>query len=144
MGRQSTQWLDRPRLRPGAARLEDVITGTHLVIYSCDAAADRAFLRDVLNWPHVAAGGPGDDWLIFELPPAEAGIHPAEEPGVQLFLTCDDLEATMGELAGRGVVFTGEPVSRSWGHVTSIRLPSGAEVGLYQPLHMTIRELQGR
>ncbi len=81
------------------------ITGVHALIYTSEPEALRAVLKDILGWPHVDAG---DGWLIFRLPPAELGIHPAEGPtydsGVrhQLTLMCDDLRTTVKELQGRG------------------------------------------
>jgi predicted enzyme related to lactoylglutathione lyase len=119
-----------------------VISAAHLLLFSQDADADRAFLRDVLGWPFVAAGGAGDPWLIFRLPPAEVAVHPTDgPPTTQLYLMCDDLTATLGELADKGVVPTGEPQDRGWGIVTGIRLPSGSELGLYEPRHATAFQL---
>jgi catechol 2,3-dioxygenase-like lactoylglutathione lyase family enzyme len=110
-----------------------VINGAHVIIYSRDAEADRAFFRDVLGYPHVDAGG---GWLIFALPPAELAVHPAEGPPAQEFyLMCDDLAATMAELTERGAEFTGPPSDRGWGLLTSIRLPGGGHLGLYEPRH---------
>lgn len=115
-----------------------MITAAHLILYSRDAHADRAFLRDVLGWSSVHAAGPDDPWLIFRLPPAELGVHPAHaDPMTQLYLMCDDIAATVADLRARGVEITGEPEDQGWGVVTAIRLPSGAEVGLYQPRHAT-------
>ncbi len=108
-----------------------MIFGAHLVIYSVDAEADRAFLADVLGFDSVDAGG---GWLIFGLPPAEAAVHPAEAPAAELYLMCDDLEAEIRSLADRGAVCA--PVEEArWGSITKITLPSGAQVGLYQPTH---------
>ena len=121
-----------------------MITGTHLVLASADADADRAFLRDVLGWPFVPAAGPDDPWLIFRLPPAEAGIHPTDgEASTQLYLVCDDLDTTMAELRAKGVELDGEPQDQGWGIVTAIRLPSGASIGLYQPRHATAYDVEG-
>lgn len=115
-----------------------MITAAHLMFYSRDPDADRAFLRDVLGWPFVQAAGPDDPWLIFRLPPAELGVHPTDgEPSTALYLMCDDIAATVAELTERGVELTGEPRNQGWGTVTAIRLPSGAELGLYQPRHAT-------
>lgn len=115
-----------------------MIRAAHLMLYSRDAAADRAFLRDVLGWPSVEGGPRGEDWPIFRLPPAEAGVHPTDDaPSTQLYLLCDDLAATVADLAARGVSTTGEPHDERWGRVTAIVLPSGAEVGLYEPRHPT-------
>jgi len=121
-----------------------MIDGAHILLYSKDADADRAFFRDKLGLASVDAGG---GWLIFALPPAEAGIHPAEgRSGIDhgghrlldavLYLMCEDLPAAIQELEARGVA-CGEVQEEPWGVQTSIRLPSGGEVGLYQPRHAT-------
>ncbi len=109
-----------------------MINGAHVILYSRDAEADRAFLRDVLGYPHVDAGG---GWLIFRMPPTEVAVHPAEDQTTELYLMCDDLAATMAELTGKGVAFVGAPSEQRWGIVTSIRLPGGGTVGLYEPRH---------
>ena len=116
-----------------------MIFGAHLVVFSTDAEADRALLSDVVGFDSVDAGG---GWLIFALPPAEAALHPAEAPGAELYLMCDDLAAEMRSLAERGVVFSDVEEAR-WGTITKIRLPSGGEVGLYQPRHPTAIERAG-
>jgi catechol 2,3-dioxygenase-like lactoylglutathione lyase family enzyme len=108
-----------------------MIVGSHVIIYSSDADADRVFFREVLGFPAVDAG---HGWLIFALPPAEVAVHPAERPSHELFLMCDDLDAERRELAAKGVSCSGVEEAR-WGSVTKIRLPSGGEVGLYQPNH---------
>jgi catechol 2,3-dioxygenase-like lactoylglutathione lyase family enzyme len=110
-----------------------VIVGSHVIVFSTDAEADRAFFADVLGQPHVDAGG---GWLIFKLPPAELAVHPSEGPtGHELYLMCDDLEATVRDLQQQGVEFT-QPVSEErWGRLTRFRLPGGGEVGMYQPSH---------
>jgi len=113
-----------------------MIYGSHVVLYSADADADRAFLADVLGFEHVDAGG---GWLIFGLPPAEAAIHPAEAPGAELFFMCTDLAAEMRTLAEKGVQCA-EVEEARWGSVTKIRLPGGGEVGLYQPRHPAMVE----
>ncbi len=113
-----------------------MIFGAHLVLFSTDAEADRAFLADVLGFDSVDAGG---GWLIFALPPAEAAVHPAEAPAAELYLMCDDLAAEMRSLAERGVELSDVEEAR-WGSVTKIRLPSGGEIGLYQPKHPTAIE----
>jgi catechol 2,3-dioxygenase-like lactoylglutathione lyase family enzyme len=113
-----------------------MIYGSHVILYSSDADADRAFLADVLGFENVDAGG---GWLIFGLPPAEAAIHPAGAPAVELFLMCADLSAEMGALAEKGVHFS-EVEEARWGSVTKIRLPGGGEVGLYQPRHPAMVE----
>jgi catechol 2,3-dioxygenase-like lactoylglutathione lyase family enzyme len=110
-----------------------MITGAHAIIYSEDADAVRAFMRDVLEFPAVDAGG---GWLIFALPPAELAAHPADASGRhQLYLMCDDVHATVDELKTKGVEFT-EPVSdQGFGLMTALRLPGGGELGLYEPRH---------
>jgi len=113
-----------------------MIFGAHVVLYSMDAEADRAFLADVLGFDSVDAGG---GWLIFGLPPAEAAVHPAEAPAAELYLMCDNLDAEMRALAARGAVCSAVEEAR-WGSITKIALPSGAEVGLYQPKHPTAIE----
>jgi hypothetical protein len=110
-----------------------MILGAHAIVYSADADADRAFFRDTLRYPSVDAGG---GWLIFALPPAELAVHPASPGGsTELYLMCDDIEATVRELEGQGVEFT-KPVSdERFGLLTAIRLPGGGELGLYEPRH---------
>jgi hypothetical protein len=116
-----------------------MITGLHLIIYSRDAEADRAFIRDVLGYPHVDTGG---GWLIFKAPPAEVAAHPIDGPEKhEIYLMCDDLQATMDELTAKKVQFS-QPVSdQGWGLLTVIRLPGGGELGLYQPRHPTAYNL---
>jgi hypothetical protein len=116
----------------GAKASTSTIFGAHVVVHSQDAAADRAFLRDVLGLSWVDAG---HDWLIFALPPAEVAVHPAEtDRGQELYLMCEDLAAAMAALAEKGVRCSEVEAAR-WGSVTRIRLPSGGEIGLYQPKH---------
>jgi catechol 2,3-dioxygenase-like lactoylglutathione lyase family enzyme len=111
-----------------------VITGAHVILYSKDAEADRAFLRDVLAFQFVDAG---HGWLIFALPPTEAAVHPSEEgDACELYLMCSDLKAEMALLAKKGVGCSA-PQEARWGSVTSVRLPGGGRVGLYQPRHLT-------
>jgi catechol 2,3-dioxygenase-like lactoylglutathione lyase family enzyme len=109
-----------------------MIFGSHVIVYSQDAPADRDFFRDVLGLPSVDAGG---GWLIFALPPAEVAVHPTEGAvSADLYFMCDDLQAEMRALAAKGV--TCSPVDEArWGSVTKISLPGGGEVGLYQPKH---------
>jgi catechol 2,3-dioxygenase-like lactoylglutathione lyase family enzyme len=115
-----------------------MITGSHVIVYSRDADADRAFFRDVLDLPHVDAGG---GWLIFKLPPAEVAVHPVDEqPSHELYLMCDDINATTEQLAAKGVT-CGEVTDQGWGLLTSIRLPGGGDVGLYEPRHPRATEL---
>jgi catechol 2,3-dioxygenase-like lactoylglutathione lyase family enzyme len=111
-----------------------MISGAHVIIYSKNAEADRAFLRDVLGFKSVDAG---HGWLIFALPPAEAAFHPSDEHGAhELYFMCDDLKAEMASLAKKSVKCSTVQEAR-WGSITKIRLPGGGEVGLYQPKHPT-------
>lgn len=119
-----------------------MITSVHLLLYSRDSAADRAFLRDVLRWPSVEDAGSEPGWLIFALPPAELGVHPTDgEPLAELHLMCDDIDATLAELQADGVEVSGPVEDRGYGLVTGIRLPSGATIGLYEPRHLSPLDL---
>jgi catechol 2,3-dioxygenase-like lactoylglutathione lyase family enzyme len=111
-----------------------MISSAHIVLYSKDAEADRAFFRDLLRFPFVDAG---HGWLIFALPPAEAAFHPSDRNGPhELYLMCGDLKAEMESLSQKGVVCS--PVeSERWGTITRIVMPGGGKVGLYQPKHPT-------
>jgi predicted enzyme related to lactoylglutathione lyase len=109
-----------------------VINGIHALIYAQQAEEVRAFFRDTLGLPSVDAG---KGWLIFALPPAELAVHPADEGAYELYLMCDDLHATMADLERRGVTFSQPVTEQSWGLVTSIRLPGGTEMRLYEPRH---------
>jgi len=108
-----------------------MISGAHVVLYSTDAEADRAFCRDVLEYPSVDAG---HGWLIFALPPAELAVHPATEGGQELYLMCDDLAAFVAAMTERGVACS-EPTVERWGTITRMALPSGLTLGVYQPSH---------
>ena len=112
-----------------------MILGAHVILHSTDAEADRAFLRDLLDLPAVDAGG---GWLITQLPPAEVAVHPAGSSGaVELHLVCDDVERTVAELTARGVPAEGGISEQSWGRITTIPLPGGGRVGLYEARHPT-------
>jgi hypothetical protein len=109
-----------------------MLDGAHIIIYSTDAEADRAFLRDVLALPGVDVG---DGWLIFALPPAEVAVHPASVGGShELYLMCPDVEKLVAGLGGRGVAC--DPVTdQGWGLVTGFTLPGGGKLGVYEPRH---------
>jgi catechol 2,3-dioxygenase-like lactoylglutathione lyase family enzyme len=109
-----------------------MIRGAHVIIYSRDAEADRAFFRDVLRYPFADAG---HGWLIFALPPAEVAVHPSEENDVhELYLMCDDVQATILELAAKQVACS--PIEEQrWGSITRVTLPGGGKIGIYQPKH---------
>jgi catechol 2,3-dioxygenase-like lactoylglutathione lyase family enzyme len=109
-----------------------MIRGAHVVLYSTNAEADRAFFRDVLGYPFVDAG---HGWLIFALPPAELAIHPAGADGAhELFLMCDDVHAFLAQMSERGVVCS-DLRSERWGLITHLTLPGGGALGVYQPTH---------
>ena len=110
-----------------------MITGIHAIIFTRDAEAVRAFLRDVLELPSVDAGG---GWLIFALPPAELAAHPTEEDGRhELYLMCDDIQATVAELRAKGVDVSDEISDEGFGLMTSLALPGGGDLALYEPRH---------
>jgi hypothetical protein len=116
-----------------------MIFGAHLILYSKNAEADRAFFRDVLGFKSIDAG---HGWLIFALPPAEAAVHPSDETGAvhELYLMCDDLKAEIASLGSKAVKCSAVEEAR-WGSITKMRLPGGGEVGLYQPKHPTALDL---
>jgi catechol 2,3-dioxygenase-like lactoylglutathione lyase family enzyme len=122
-----------------------MISAVHTIIYSDDSAATRAFFRDVLGFDSVDAD---DGWLIFRLPPAELGVHPAAGPNApagrhELYLMCDDLAAAMAELRRKGAEFTSEPADRGFGIMASLKIPGAGELGVYQPKHRTAYQRQG-
>jgi hypothetical protein len=110
-----------------------VITGVHAVYFSSAVEELRSFFGTALDMPSVDAG---DGWPIFALPPAELAVHPSGgEDRVELYLMCDDVRATLAELVARGAGAAGDVVERSWGWVSSITLPGGSSLGIYQPKH---------
>ena len=114
------------------------VIGAHALLYSSEPEALRAVLRDVFGWKHVDAGG---GWLIFKLPPAEIGVHPADGPtyasGARHLLSfmCDDIGKTIAELKAKGVNVLGEPVEERFGITVDLALPGGVTVMLYEPRH---------
>jgi hypothetical protein len=122
-----------------------MIAGAHFLLYSKDPEADRAFFKTVLEFPSIDIG---EGWLLFALPPAELAVHPGDGEfvqmhaehsmlGVVLYLMCDDLRSLVGSLESKGVACA-TPVEAEWGITTSLRLPSGGEIGLYRPTHPTM------
>jgi len=108
------------------------VIGAHSILYSKDAEADRAFLRDVLKFPNVDVGG---GWLIFGLPPSEVAIHPGDEGETQEFyLMVDDVQGFIAEMKRHSRACSA-PEDLRWGIRTTLTLPSGAELGVYQPKH---------
>jgi len=108
-----------------------MISGVHGMIFSKDEAADRAFLRDVLEIPCIDSGG---GWLIFKLPPAELGVHGGDNGFHQIYFICDDLDATIAALAAKGVT-CGAVETQPWGRITSVPLPGGGAIGVYEARH---------
>ena len=118
-----------------------MINGTHVIMYSQDAEADRVFIRDVLGFAGVDAG---DGWMIFKLPPAEIAVHPTEGPAKhEVYLMCDNLESVLAGLTARGVEIAHPVSDEGWGLLASIRLPSGADLSLYEPRHPVAYNLDG-
>jgi predicted enzyme related to lactoylglutathione lyase len=128
-----------------------MITALHNLVYSDDAPATRAFFRDVLQWPHVTDGssddaGGADAWLIFATGPSEVGVHPTRGPEGSswssarhhaISLMCDDLTATMDDLASRGARFTSEPTDFGYGVAVMMAVPGADDIQLYEPRHTT-------
>ncbi|HVN52264.1 MAG TPA: VOC family protein [Acidimicrobiales bacterium] len=110
------------------------IIGTHMLLYTSQPDELRAVLRDVFGFDHVVAH---DSWLIFALPPAELGVHPADAPSHQITFMCDDLDQTIAELSTKGIEFDGDPVDEGYGIVTTMVLPGDCRVLLYEPRHPT-------
>ncbi len=111
------------------------IIGAHMLLYTPEAEALRATLRDVLGLPHVDAG---EGWLIFGLPPSELGVHPSDgATSHQITFMCDDIEATVAELVERGIEFADQPKDVGFGIETTMILPGGVQVMLYEPRHPT-------
>ena len=114
-----------------------MINGAHAIVFSTDADADRAFLRDVLALPHVDVG---EGWLIFGLPPAEVAVHPAEEADAkggrthELYLMCEDVEQLRERLSESNIE-SSDVSDQGWGLVTQVTLPGGSKLGIYQPRH---------
>lgn len=109
-----------------------MIHGSHVILYSKDADADRDFFRNVLRYPYADAG---HGWLIFALPPAEVAIHPTDGAGShELYLMCDDMDGFLAEMRARGVP-AAAPTEQRWGILTQITLPSGGKLGVYEPRH---------
>jgi hypothetical protein len=123
------------------------IIGSHMLLYSSEPEALRAMLRDVFGFTHVDAG---HGWLIFALPPAELGVHPADSatlaagPRHLVALMCDDIHSTVRELRDKGVDVRGEPVDQGFGVTVMLALPGGADVMLYEPRHPLAIEVAKR
>jgi hypothetical protein len=117
-----------------------MITGAHAIIYSRDPEADRTFLRDLLGLPHVDVGG---GWLIFGLPPAEVAVHPTDDGGRhELYLICEDVQSFVAMMRARNVACA--PITdQRWGLLTSVELPGGGKLGVYEARHARPPEAGG-
>ena len=136
-----------------AGRVYDrpVLTAVHGLVYSDDADATRAFMRDVLGWPHVGDDASGAGWLIFKTGPSELGVHPTSgtwEGGEyshprhhSISLVCDDVAATRAELQGKGATFADEIQDLGFGLGTMLELPGADPILLYEPTHPTAHDL---
>lgn len=112
-----------------------MISGAHAIVYSTDPDGVRAFLRDVLELPGIDAG---DGWPVFALPPAEIAVHPVERGSShELYLMCDDIEATVADLRRKDVQIDGDIVDAGWGRRITVRLPDGSPLSIYEPRHAT-------
>lgn len=113
-----------------------MIRGLHAMFYSSAAPETRAFFRDKLGFPTADVG---DGWLISDIPEADLGCHPLDFPNppesgtADISFYCDDLEATVQELRGRGVEFADEIKDCGFGFVTHMKVPGEFQVMLYQP-----------
>lgn len=134
-----------------------MIVAAHTLVHSSDPPATRAFFRDVLQWPFVSdaasseAGTAPDDarnWLIFGTGPSELGVHPLmpaegrEQPRQELSLVCDDIAATVQELAARGATFRGEPEDRGYGIAVDVEVPGTEDLQVYEPRHAVAYRLE--
>ena len=116
-----------------------MLIGSHSIIYSKNAEADRAFLRDVLKLTHVDVG---QGWLIFGLPPSEVAVHPGEKNNVhEFYLMCDDVEAFIAEMK-KNKIACGPVHNQGWGMLTQVTLPGGGKLGVYQPRHGRPEEMK--
>ena len=114
-----------------------MMTGAHVILFSADAEADRAFVRDHLGFDHVDAGG---GWLIFKLPPSELAFHPASGGATtEFYLMCDDVEDEIARLTGLGRKC--DPIREErWGRLTQVTLPGGGKLSIYEPRHATAHD----
>jgi catechol 2,3-dioxygenase-like lactoylglutathione lyase family enzyme len=126
-----------------------MINGAHVIIYTNDPEADRAFFRDVLQFPFVDAGR---GWLIFAMPRTEAAFHEAGVGAIEshtsenppsknqdrheLSLMCDDIAATLKDLEAKNVKVS-EVSEQRWGKLASFALPGGGRIGIYEPKHLS-------
>lgn len=122
-----------------------MIKAVHLLIYSDDAPATRAFLRDVLGWSYVQDPTATPPWLIFKSGPSEIGVHPTTDSYEgkvyssprhhSISLMCDDVAATKAELESKGATFSGEIEDMGFGLAVNLNVPGADDILLYQPKH---------
>ena len=118
------------------------IVAAHMLFYTPEPEALRTVLRERLGWPYVESNDPPDGWQIFALPPSEVAVHPSDgDTKHQIAFMCDDLERTMDELRAKGIEFRCEPEEESFGITTTMLLPGGVEILLYEPRHQTPLDL---
>ena len=117
-----------------------MIDGAHVILYSKQAEADRALLRDVFGLPHVDAG---EGWLVFGLPPTEMGVHPGEKNDVhELYFMCSDIHEFVRKAKAKKIACT--PVlEMGWGVLTQITLPGGGKLGVYEARHPRAPSVRG-
>lgn len=125
--------------KSGSRGGKSLISGVHAIVYAEKSGETRRFYRDVLGLKFVDAG---HGWLVFALPPAELGVHPQDGEGGEsgrhvLYLMCDDITKTVAGLKAKGVEFVGDIRKQAWGLLTTLKVPGGGEMGLYQPRHPT-------
>ncbi len=108
------------------------LSGIHVVVFTPAVAELRTFFRDTLGMPHVDAA---DGWPIFALPPAELAVHPAEVTGQEIYLMCENIEATLASLERKGVAVRRPVREEAWGFVAALSLPGGTDIAIYQPRH---------
>jgi hypothetical protein len=110
------------------------ITGFHALLYSSEPEALRELLKDAFGFRSIDVA---KGWFVFAMPPTDMGVHPGDRPVHEVSFQCDDIAATVAELSAKGVSFKGEPEEQGWGIATTMVLPGGVEVMLYQPKHPT-------
>jgi len=117
-----------------------VINGAHIVMYSRDAEADRAFFSDVLKFPSVDAG---HGWLIFAMPPLEAAFHDSQTSDQhEVYLMCDDITTTLQDLKSKNVKVS-DVSDQRWGKLATVTLPGGGKIGIYEPKHPSPLKIKG-
>ena len=118
-----------------------MINGMHAIVYSKDPEADRAFFRDVLGLPNVDVG---EGWLVFGLPPAEVAVHPSRKNDLhELYLMCDDIKRFVAEMKKKKIKCE-PPEDVGWGVLSSIHLPGGGKLGVYEPRHARPKSVTGK